>query len=240
MKRVEIMTKQQYLEQIFSVYTLVSCLSNKNHSEVLHLRHRKLNRDIVLRYYPTKIPAYVYMLGILHENLPEIYEVVDLEEGQIILEEFISGETVAAQLEKELFTYEKAKKVLTGVCAALAPLHEGQIVHRDIKPENIIINLDGKVKLLDFNASRTYMPFKRADTILLGTVGYAPPEQLGLSQSDTRTDIYALGILLNVMLTGTHPSEKLAKGKAGDIVLKCTQVSPERRITNVQNLIKML
>lgn len=70
----------------------------------------------------------------------------------------------------------------------------------------------------------------------MGTVGYASPEQLGVAQSDARTDIYAVGVLLNVMITGKHPSEKLAKGKAGRIVRKCTNVNPDERYQSAKKL----
>ena len=63
----------------------------------------------------------------------------------------------------------------------------------------------------------------------MGTVGYVSPEQLGLSQTDARTDIYAAGVLYNVMLTGQHPSVTIASGKAGRIVRKCTAVNPDER-----------
>ena len=70
----------------------------------------------------------------------------------------------------------------------------------------------------------------------MGTVGYVAPEQLGLSQSDARTDIYAAGVLYNVMLTGAHPTVQLANGKAGRIVRKCTAVNPDERYQSAQKL----
>ena len=79
-----------------------------------------------------------------------------------------------------------------------------------------------------------------ADTQILGTTGFAAPEQYGLSQSDVRTDIYALGVLINVMLTGEHPSRNLAKGRMGRIVDRCTHVNPQRRYKNVLRLMEAL
>ena len=116
-------------------------------------------------------------------------------------------------------------------------MHERNLVHRDVKPENVIITKTGRVVLIDFNASRKVSTASK-DTVIMGTVGYASPEQLGLSQSDARTDIYATGILLNVMTTGKHPTEKLAHGKVGRIVRKCTSVSPDERYQTVEKLMQ--
>lgn len=71
---------------------------------------------------------------------------------------------------------------------------------------------------------------------IMGTGGYIAPEQLGIAQSDIRTDIYAAGVLLNVMLTGKHPAEQIATGKAGRIVRKCTGVNPNERYQSAENL----
>ena len=169
-----------------------------------------------------------------------MYDVINLEDGQILLEEYISGLTVAEFLECDTYTYRSAKKVLYGVCSAVGYLHSQGIVHRDIKPENILISQDGTVKLFDLDASRQVVSGVRKDTEVLGTIGYAPPEQFGLSQSDARSDIYAIGVLLNVMLTGEHPSCKLAKGKAGRIVKKCTMIDPDSRYPTAEKLLQAL
>ena len=74
----------------------------------------------------------------------------------------------------------------------------------------------------------------------MGTVGFAAPEQYGLSQSDLRTDIYSLGILINVMLTGAHPSKRQAAGRLGRVVERCTHVNPKKRYKNVLRLMEAL
>ena len=94
--------------------------------------------------------------------------------------------------------------------------------------------------LIDFDASRIYKNENREDTQILGTTGFAAPEQYGLSQSDGRADIYALGVLLNIMLTGEHPSRKLASGRMGRIVQRCTMVNPEKRYKNILHLMEVL
>ena len=74
----------------------------------------------------------------------------------------------------------------------------------------------------------------------MGTVGYVAPEQLGIFQSDARTDIYAAGVMLNVMLTGEHPSVQLVRGRPGRIVNKCTNINPQNRYQSAQHLANVL
>ena len=81
---------------------------------------------------------------------------------------------------------------------------------------------------------------KTQDTVALGTKGYAAPEQYGISQTDGRADIYALGITMNLMLTGKHPSEQLASGDMGRIISRCTMVHPDKRYKNIVRLMEAL
>lgn len=232
-------TREQYTEKLFKTYQLVAVLSDKNDCKVLRLRHKELNRDLILRSFPTVVAAYENLSQISAQNLPEIYDTINLADGQIVLEEYISGITVADVMKGGNYRYRGAKRVLIGVCNALEILHKNNIVHRDIKPENIIISDEGRVVLIDLNISRKISE-KKKDTVIMGTVGYASPEQLGVTASDARTDIYAMGVLLNVMLTGKHPSETIARGMAGKIVKKCTNVNPNDRFQSVQKLSEAL
>lgn len=233
------MTREEYINQAFEAYRLIKVLSNKNGCTAMHLRHKALDKDIVLHSFPETVQAYEILCSIKHENLPMICDSITLDDGQIVLEEFIDGVTVAEILETGLYRYIGAKRVVTAVCNALDVLHKSGIIHRDIKPENAVVDKNGRVVLIDFNASRKQSNATK-DTVVMGTVGYASPEQLGVTQSDPRTDIYALGIMLNVMITGKHPCEYLAKGKAGKIVNKCTNINPDLRYQTVENLIKAL
>ena len=234
------MTCSVFFEQLKADYALVRVLSDKNGAQVLLCKHRALGRYVVLRRYPAPIPVYDYLKTVSFPALPIVYDTYRLDDGQVVLEEYIDGITVADVLENGLYTYGGAKKVLFAVGNALSILHAVGFVHRDVKPENVMISKSGEVKLIDFNASRKVVPTAQNDTIQIGTIGYAAPEQLGLSQSDRHTDIYALGVLLNVMLTGKHPSQQLAKGKAGKIVLKATQIDPLSRYSTVLDLLEKL
>lgn len=233
------MTRSEYLETILRTYQVVHILSDKNDCCTLHLRHRKQQRDLVVRSFSRPIDAYETLCRYRCENLPLVYDVIKLDDGQIVLEEYIDGMSLADSMVLRRYDYKETKKVLRAVCEALTFLHERQLVHRDIKPENIMIDSNGRVVLIDFNASRAQTTASK-DTVMMGTVGYASPEQLGISQSDARTDIYAVGVLLNVMITGKHPSKQLANGKAGRIVQKCTNVSPDERYQSAEKLSKAL
>ena len=233
------MTRDEYINNLFKIYDLVSVLSDKNECRVLRLRNKKLCRDIVLRSYPETIAVYDSLAEIKCANIPMVFDCIALDDGQIVLEEYIDGITVSQFMEAEKYRYKDAKIVLKGVCNALSTLHSLNFVHRDVKPENVIIDSLNNVYLIDFNVSRKVTNASR-DTVVMGTVGYASPEQLGISQSDARTDIYAAGVLLNVMLTGKHPSETLASGKAGKIVRKCTAVNPSDRYQTAKRLFDAL
>ncbi len=229
------MTQQEYWEKILETYHLVHVMAEKNDCRVLRLRHKELGRDLVLRELAYSVAAYTALADILCENLPQVYDVIELEDGQTVLEEYVDGITVAELAECGPIRYRQAVKILRGVCHALSVLHQNGFVHRDVKPENVLVGKDGRVVLVDLNISRKVTAARR-DTVIMGTVGYASPEQLGLTQSDARTDIYACGVLLNVMLTGKHPSEQLARGRAGRIVRRCTAVNPADRFPSATRL----
>lgn len=233
------MTREVFIKNTLQTYRLVKVLADKNGCKALRLRHKTMERDMVIHSFPETITAYEFLKKIKQENLPEIYDSLNFEDGQIVLEEYIDGMTVAEILETGLYRYIGAKKVIIGLCNGLELLHQNGIIHRDIKPENVIIDKNGRVVLIDFNASRKTKECSK-DTVIMGTVGYASPEQLGVTQSDPRTDIYALGVLLNVMLTGKHPCEQLAKGKVGRIINKCTSINPQQRFQTTKELAEAL
>lgn len=113
------------------------------------------------------------------------------------------------------------------LCAAMGALHAMQpcVVHRDIKPENIIISNEGVLKLIDLGAARLFKDGKLCDTEQIGTRGYAAPEQYGFNQSDARTDIYAAGTVLHVLMARFGEGAKAYNAVAA----RCTQLEPQNR-----------
>lgn len=175
-----------------------------------------------------------------NEYLPVIYEVCSEDDYLYVLEEYIDGETLADIMQnREKISNQEIKKYLIDLCNALEILHKLNIIHRDIKPENVMIH-NGKACLIDLSIAKLMSGDKSNDTINLGTIGYAAPEQFGFSQSQPTTDIYALGVLANELILGVHPTIEIPKGKLGMIIKKCTAIQISKRYQNVSSLNKAL
>lgn len=220
-------------------YEPAGLLKQSSRGSVYRIRHKATGGHLILRHFTGNAEVYRKLLGCTCPNLPTIYEVAGREGENLVLEEYVEGDTLDFLLRDALFSPDETKKIVTQVCRGLWVLHSMGAVHRDVKPENIILRGPEAV-LIDFDAARLYDPGHDTDTQILGTTGFAAPEQYGLSQSDSRADIYSVGVLINVMLTGEHPSRRLASGRMGLVVERCTRVSPEKRYKNVLRLMQAL
>lgn len=109
------------------------------------------------------------------------------------------------------------------LCALLERLHgmDSPVIHRDIKPENIILSPDGEPMLIDFGIARNYRDGQGADTVFMGTRRTAAPEQYGYTQTDQRTDLYALGVTLTWLLTGSYDAEALEGADCPNRLKRC-------------------
>ena len=175
-----------------------------------------------------------------HKNIVRIYDVCIDEQGALIaLEEFVEGNTLYTILKSGKMSKKAACRIAIQICDALSFLHSMGIIHRDIKPENIIIKDDGTAVLIDFSIARL-MSNHDKDTQQLGTPGYAAPEQFGIFQSGCSTDIYSLGVLMNIMVTGAHPSVDLPNGLLKHIIKKCTRIQINKRYLNADSLKKSI
>lgn len=207
-------------------------------SSKIFLYQNKNNNKYIIKRFTRNLNDDVFRIlkNERHKNIVQIYEVCANEQDAIIvLEEYVEGKTLSKMLSNEKISKKAACKIAIQLCDALIFLHSMGIIHRDIKPENIIIKEDGTAVLIDFSIARL-MNNHDKDTQALGTPGYAAPEQFGISQSGSTTDIYSLGILLNIMLTGVHPSVDLPKGLLRHIIKKCTNVQISKRYSNAKKL----
>ena len=147
-----------------------------------------------------------------HPNLPHLYEHFRSPGHWYLVMDFIVGETLEEYQSKAPNRRLLLSEVLdTGLqlCTVLDYLHSQQppIVFRDLKPANIMRTPRGQLYLIDFGIARYFKPGQAKDTVALGSLGYAAPEQYGKAQTTPRADIYSLGAVLHQLLTTRDPSE---------------------------------
>ncbi|MCD2492985.1 serine/threonine protein kinase [Lacrimispora sp. NSJ-141] len=170
-------------------------------------------------------------------GVPVIYEICREKEKLVLVEEYIHGENLADILKYHAFTEGEIIRTAMSLCRILDRLHGSQppIIHRDVKPSNIMITPDHALYLIDFNISREFRSDKDKDTRIMGTVSYAAPEQFGFSQSDGRTDLYALGVLMKEMMGNRPSSPRLSR-----IIEKCMSIDPDNRYPSASSLLRAL
>jgi serine/threonine protein kinase len=147
--------------------------------------------------------------GLNHPNLPTFYGFFSENQRHFLVMEFIDGRTLEDLLEQNRGPFSE-RRVLgwaRQLCDVLEYLHSQNppVIFRDMKPGNAMLTRDGQVKLIDFGIARLFRPTGSVDTQLLGTPGFAPPEQYGSAQTDERSDIYSLAMTLYQLLTDKLP-----------------------------------
>lgn len=230
---------ESFLEAVITEYDTLRVLKQSPRGTVSVVRHKKSGTRYVFRRYSGSGEVYRRLLPVLCPHLPQIMEAAEQDGQTAVLEEYVQGDTLAELLTGATLTEREARQVTMQLCQALHVLHSMGAVHRDVKPENVILRGSDAV-LIDFDAARIYKDESESDTQVLGTTGFAAPEQYGIFQSDERADIFSLGVLLNIMLTGKHPSREMAAGKMGRIVRKCTMTAPEQRYQSARALMEVL
>ena len=230
---------ESFLEAVTTEYDTLRVLKRSPRGTVSVVRHKKSGTRYVFRRYSGSGEVYRRLLPVLCPHLPQIMEAAEQDGQTAVLEEYVQGDTLAELLMGARLTEREARQVTMQLCQALHVLHSMGAVHRDVKPENVILRGSDAV-LIDFDAARIYKVASESDTQVLGTTGFAAPEQYGIFQSDERADIFSLGVLLNIMLTGKHPSREMTAGKMGRIVRKCTMTAPEQRYQSARALMEVL
>ena len=228
---------ESFLEAVTTEYDTLRVLKQSPRGTVSVVRHKKSGTRYVFRRYSGSGEVYRRLLPVLCPHLPQIMEAAEQDGQTAVLEEYVQGDTLAELLMGARLTEREARQVTMQLCQALHVLHSMGAVHRDVKPENVILRGSDAV-LIDFDAARIYKDESESDTQVLGTTGFAAPEQYGIFQSDERADIFSLGVLLNIMLTGKHPSREMTAGKMGRIVRKCTMTAPEQRYQSARALME--
>ncbi len=151
-----------------------------------------------------------------HPNIITIHE-IGVHDGQIyIVTEYIKGETLRSMLERKAVNFGLALQIAEQLTNGLTAAHKAGIIHRDLKPENIMIRADGIVKILDFGLAKPTKVESEAETrelvstkagMVMGSISYMSPEQARGKETDERTDLWSVGVVLYETIAGSAPFE---------------------------------
>lgn len=201
--------------QIISHYKILEKLGEGGMGVVYKAQDTKLDRFVALKFLPDHVAAGSNELerflieakaaaSLNHPNICTIYGIEEADKKHFIVLEFVDGQTL--QEKKSSLSQKQALDIGIQIAEGLAAAHEKGIVHRDIKPENIMIRKDGIVQVMDFGLAKlrgASRLTKEGSTV--GTAGYMSPEQVQGYDTDHRSDIFSLGVLLYEMLAGQIP-----------------------------------
>ena len=177
----------------------------------------RLQRTVALKFLRTDITAdpeakarllveAQSAAGLDHPNVCTIYEIGETSQGNLYLVmPYYQGETLQEKLHSGPLSIDETIDYITQIGAGLQQAHAMGIVHRDIKPANLLVTSEGVVKILDFGIAKRPEDQLTRDGSRLGTLAYMSPEQLQSEAVDHRTDVWALGIVLFELLTGSRP-----------------------------------
>jgi eukaryotic-like serine/threonine-protein kinase len=244
-------------------YRIVGLLGRGGMGEVYRADDLKLGQSVALKFLPRSLTDRPDRLARFHQEVrlarqvshPNVCRVHDIAEtdGQHFLSmEYIDGEDLASLLRRiGRLPADKALELARQLCAGLAAAHSGNVLHRDLKPANVLIDSRGRAHLADFGLAE--LTDKRHDASeIAGTPGYMAPEQQEGRAVTTRTDVYALGLVMYEMFTGRRPlfvEGGLARSRGPDsatpagpatfipdldpaidrIILRCLERDPTRR-----------
>jgi eukaryotic-like serine/threonine-protein kinase len=201
-----------------------------------------------------------------HPNLLTVYDIGEHDGTPFLVTELLEGETLRAKLDGGKLRLREATQIAADVARGLAAAHGAGVIHRDIKPANIFLTTERRTKILDFGIAKllrtasdvelTKQPTATTDTgMMIGTPGYMAPEQLDGEAVDARTDIFALGVVLYEMISGTRafaatsPIEESyailkhipeppagAPASLARVVMRCLEKRPEARFQSAIDL----
>ena len=181
---------------------------------------------------------YRYLKEHRHKNVCAVNDYYDKHTHITVYEEYIAGVNLDELLKRHgSLKREEMIKIFLQICDGLEFLHSAvpPIVHRDLKLSNIMITVEGTVKIIDYGAAKNIEKEKDRDTVLLGTPEYAAPEQYGFAPSDERTDIYALGVVLEKLLPYPMYKSLIKKAKSIDPANRYQSIAQFRKDFLTQN-----
>lgn len=198
-------------------YKVVQKLGEGGMGEVFLAEDTKLNRQVALKFLPSQYASEESFkarfkreaqaaAALNHPNIITIHEVSEYAGRPYIAMEFVEGQSLKGLIAKKDMTINQVFDIAIQICEGLTKAHQQGIIHRDIKPQNILVDKDGRARILDFGLARLEreaMITRTGSTV--GTVAYMSPEQARGERVDQRSDIFSLGVVLYEMITLQTP-----------------------------------
>lgn len=239
-KLSEIYEQPELPEGLKQDYNMLSCLKYTDHKRIYLIEDKTAENKYILKcadgVYAPLLEKERLLLDTAGKVIgcPKIQAFSEEQNECRIIREYVLGDTISEIVGKRQLSESEIFSITEKVCGMLKKLHslEPPVIVRDIKPENIVIS-NGRCVFIDFDAAREWSEDTLTDTVCMGTRATAAPEQFGYSQTDVRTDIYSVGMLMTFMFTGGYDISAIKSGKAQRIVKKCTQFSPDKRYRSV-------
>lgn len=218
-------------------YKIEQLLGQGGMGQVYRARDGRLDRTVaikVLKEWSGRFEKESRAIAAL--NHPYICTLHDVGSNYLVME-LIEGETLAARLKRGSLTIQQAVQFGAQIAEALAAAHGKGIIHRDLKPANVMLTKSG-VKVLDFGLATSVADSALSvDGLLMGTPAYMAPEQLEGRAADTRTDIYAFGLILREMLTGKREAlPETTPPSLTRLVNRCLEQDPDERWQSARDL----
>lgn len=233
-------------QRVVNDYMVLACLSSRPDKEVYVLRGNSTNHQFIMKRCPQSnsdalISEYGTLMSLEHPHIPKAVDLF-IEDGYAyLIRQYFDGTSLYDLIESAgPMNQDEATRLILSLCGIVRYMHNlsPPLINRDIKPQNIIVLKDGGAALVDFDASRRYSPDNSSDTVCMGSPSTAAPEQFGYVQTDRRTDIYSIGIVLIYSLTGSlDPSAAYSMpSPLRDIAAKCTEFAPKDRYGSIEAL----
>lgn len=224
---------------------LMECLSYGAGSETLLVRNRRDGTLYVAKCYESTHPMFAEtepeaIRSLRHPGLPLFIAEYKSDTMRCLLRQYVEGQPLSALTVPP--DEETVRSIGMQLCEILTYLHEQNppVIHRDIKPHNVIYSGNGKVSLIDFGISRLYSKQAQNDTVAFGTQAFSPPEQYGFSQTDCRSDIFSLGVLLHWLQTGNTELDRIGSSPMERVAAKCTAFDPKNRYKDGEAVLRAL
>ena len=243
---LELPDESEYPKELTAHWELLECFSEKEDSRTLLALDRESGQKSVVKCYLRENPLYDHsepeaLRRLDAGPLPRFLAEFRNEQMRCVLREYVPGETLQQLAASRRFSPEEVIGVGVQLCEQLRQLHsqDPPIIHRDIKPRNVVLRPDGTAVLIDFGIARVHSD-NEADTVAFGTQGFAPPEQYGFAQTDARSDLYSLGILLNWLLCRQTRLPGKGSSRLERVIARCAAFDPRDRYANADQLRRAL